>query len=98
LTQVLAKLRAGAFRAIVVDRETAAFDLLEFALNVRDVDERVPIVVVNRAGRSTKDLFLRLLLHREHGMHIVPADGTAAEFASKLASVLGLEKRSEAGS
>ena len=47
IMSAIAALRRGRFRAIVVDCEHTAVDVLEFVLNVRDVDADVPIHVLN---------------------------------------------------
>ena len=45
---VLDKLRHEQFGAIVVDQRYANPDVLELVLNVRDVDERIPVVVLGK--------------------------------------------------
>ena len=48
----IAKLRREGFAAIVVDRDHADVDVLEFVLNVRDMDQETPVIVV---GSSPDD-------------------------------------------
>lgn len=45
---VLDKLRYEQFGAIVVDQRYANTDVLELILNVRDVDEQIPVVVLGK--------------------------------------------------
>ncbi len=42
----LRQLRRTRFNAIIVDREHASFDVLEFVLNVRDFEPSIPIVIL----------------------------------------------------
>ena len=42
----LEKLRHQKFAAILVDRNFTHADVLEFVLNVRDIDKKVPVVVI----------------------------------------------------
>ena len=46
----LEKLRQEKFAAILVDREFTRADVLEFILNVRDIDEDTPILVIGPPG------------------------------------------------
>lgn len=52
ILRVIALLHRERFRAVVVDPETVRVDALELILNIRDVDEETPIVVLanRRAG------------------------------------------------
>jgi DNA-binding NtrC family response regulator len=52
---VLEKLRPGLFAAIIVDRNHVDVDVLEFVLNVRDIDEQTPIVVIGQATDTQND-------------------------------------------
>lgn len=42
----LDKLRRERFAAVVIDRKFTHADVLEFILNVRDINERIPVVVL----------------------------------------------------
>jgi len=59
MSSALSKLRSERFAALLVDRDSADVDALEFVLNVRDIDEHVPVVVVGRAGDGDDEEALR---------------------------------------
>lgn len=44
--EALRELRRTRFNAIIIDRDQAAFDTLEFVLNVRDLEPSIPIVIL----------------------------------------------------
>jgi len=46
----LRELRRGRFALILVDRDHSDEDVLEFILNVRDIDEQTPVVVLGRSS------------------------------------------------
>lgn len=48
IQSVLDKVRHERFGAIVVDQRYADIDVLELILNVRDVDEQIPVVVIGK--------------------------------------------------
>jgi FixJ family two-component response regulator len=49
----LEKLRQQKFTAILVDQKFTKADVLEFILNVRDIDKKVPVVVIGN-GRDRR--------------------------------------------
>lgn len=55
MQQALEKLRSGIFGAIIVDRQHAECDVLELVLNVRDLDEDIPIFVLGRFPGTEDD-------------------------------------------
>ena len=44
--EAVQQLRRTRFNAIIIDRDHASFDTLEFVLNVRDFEPSIPIVVL----------------------------------------------------
>jgi len=53
---LLRKLRRERSEAVVVDAENCSDDLLEFLLNVRDIDQRTPVIVLGDAsGAGVED-------------------------------------------
>jgi len=54
-------LRHDSFAAVVLDRDHVEVDVLEFILNVRDIDKRTPVVVMSREphGRDGEVLLAR---------------------------------------
>ncbi len=59
MSSALSKLRSERFAAVLLDRDSTDVDALEFVLNVRDIDEHVPVVVVGRAGDGSDEEALR---------------------------------------
>ncbi|NIU58916.1 MAG: hypothetical protein GWN67_21800 [Phycisphaerae bacterium] len=51
----LDKLRHNEFAAVLVDRKFTRADVLEFILNVRDINEKVPVVVIGSGGDEKID-------------------------------------------
>ncbi|NQT87314.1 hypothetical protein HQ560_11150 [bacterium] len=54
----LHELRRGSFALIVVDRDHADVDVLELILNVRDIDQRTPVLVVGSGAGQEDDSLL----------------------------------------
>lgn len=48
MRQCLGKLVRERFAAVVIDRKSTDADVLEFILNVRDIDKAIPVAVVGR--------------------------------------------------
>ena len=66
---VLYALRHTQASAVLVDRDRSEADDLELVLNIRDLDDRIPIFLVGRpARRQTEDLLWRqpatFLIHK----------------------------------
>ena len=59
IPQALDKLRHEHFAMIVVDRSHTDVDVLEFILNVRDIDGEIPIVVIGQSDDTLDDQILR---------------------------------------
>jgi DNA-binding NtrC family response regulator len=57
----LERLRHETFAAVLVEEDRVDFDVLEFVLNVRDVDEEIPVVVADRAADQWSQSTLRAL-------------------------------------
>jgi len=55
----LHELRHDRFGAIFIDRNNAEDDMLELILNIRDVDQQIPIVVVGKSAIKERDRHLR---------------------------------------
>jgi len=58
MPKALTALRQDRIAAIVVDRARVGIDALEFVLNVRDVDPRLPVLIVGRSSDRKSDLTL----------------------------------------
>ncbi|NQT19869.1 MAG: hypothetical protein HQ592_09195 [Planctomycetes bacterium] len=58
---VLAKLPTERFTAILVDRDHSNDDLLEFVLNVRDIDIEIPVFIVGEPADPKSDEMLTRL-------------------------------------
>ena len=55
IREALDRLRHERFAAIIVDRNHADVDVLEFILNVRDFDEQTPVVVIGFSTDAHSD-------------------------------------------
>jgi len=55
----LEKLRRRRFAAVIVDRKFINADVLEFILNVRDINEQIPVVVIGRGKDERIDAKIR---------------------------------------
>jgi len=65
---VLHKLRHVQTTAILVDRDQKKADELELVLNVRDMDENIPIILIG----STTDELTELILASQPATFIIP--------------------------
>ena len=54
LRAALAEVRHRAHRAVVINDSDPEQDILEMVLNIRDFDERVPVVILRTSGRTGK--------------------------------------------
>jgi DNA-binding NtrC family response regulator len=55
----LERLRRGRLAAVLVDRRFTRADVLEFILNVRDVEPAVPVIVIGGAADEAADRQIR---------------------------------------
>jgi DNA-binding NtrC family response regulator len=55
----LERLRRGRLMAVLVDRQFARADALEFVLNVRDIEAELPVIVAGAADDESVDRRLR---------------------------------------
>ena len=58
MQDALSKLRHEGLAAVLVDRKHVNIDVLEFILNVRDIDDHVPVFVVGRSHENGTDKVL----------------------------------------
>ncbi len=63
MRQCLDKLVHERFAAVVIDRKFTDADVLEFILNVRDIDETIPVAVV---GRGKDERIERRIINQDH--------------------------------
>ena len=84
ILSTLSTLRRGSFAVIAVDPEHLAIDLLEFVLNVRDIDGRIPIAILG----EPPDARIRDTLASQPGVHVLPAEETATTFADHLLHIM----------
>ena len=85
----LSKLRSERFAAVLVDGDAADTDVLEFVLNVRDIDEHVPVVVVGGSLHAGDGKALRAHLTR---LGTVVLDGSPDQVIAGLEQVLNAEQ------
>lgn len=89
MSSALSKLRSERFAAVLVDGDAIDVDVLEFVLNVRDINEHVPVVVVGRPFDEGSEEVLREHLTR---LRTVVLDGSPDEVISGLEQVLDVER------
>jgi len=80
----LDKLRHEKFAAILVDRKFTHADILEFILNVRDIDKNISVVVIGPAKDERID---RTILKQDHTI-ILREFESRDRLAEKLAQAL----------
>lgn len=88
MRDALDRLRHGRFTAVLVDREHASADVLEFVLNVRDLDPHTPIVIVGHSTQPAEDE----LLTSQVRTYVL--DSKSAQIAGALRDVPSWEKLS----
>ena len=84
MDQALRAVRHESLAAIVLDCRQSDVDPLEFVLNVRDMDEKTPIVVMGESYLSDDDEALRVVPH----MYVLSRGNTPEQVAKGLAETL----------
>lgn len=87
----LDKLRHGRFAAVCVDRKSTHADVLEFILNVRDIDAAVPVVVVG----SDADERIDRKIARQDRTEVLPEVENRDELAEELAQAIEENKTAD---
>ena len=80
---VLDKVRHEQFGAIVVDQRHANIDVLELILNVRDVDGRIPVVVLGKL----RDEAIRKTLASQKQIKVVGDTKDGQKLAGRLGEI-----------
>jgi len=80
----LDKLRHQKFSAILVDLKFTHADVLEFILNVRDIDKKIPVVVI---GHGTDERIDRKIAKQDHTIVLSEVE-SGDKLAEKLEQVL----------
>jgi FixJ family two-component response regulator len=80
----LDKLRHQKFTAIIVDQKFTKADVLEFILNVRDIDKKVPVVVI---GNGTDEKIERKI-SKQDCTTVLDEVENSDKLAEKLGQVL----------
>jgi len=80
----LERIRHERFAMVVVDRSGAEVDVLEFILNVRDINVELPIVVVGRSDDRLDDQ----ILQAQFKTFLIGGLDTADQLARELDQVL----------
>ena len=80
----LERIRHAEFAAIVIDRQSIDFDMLEFTLNARDIDEETPIIVAGQSDDPEDDKRLALLDNVHFIGHIEDTDRLGEEMDKVL--------------
>jgi DNA-binding NtrC family response regulator len=82
----LEKIRHQKFTAIIVDQKFTKVDILEFVLNVRDIDKKVPIVVI---GNGADEKIARKIAKQDHTT-VLGEDESGNRLAETLDQVLNV--------
>jgi FixJ family two-component response regulator len=82
----LEKLRHQKFTAILVDQKFTHADVLEFILNVRDIDKKVPVVVI---GNGADEKITRKIAKQDHTTILSEVDSNN-KLTEKLGQVLNI--------
>jgi DNA-binding NtrC family response regulator len=69
----LDKLRHQTFAAVIVDRKFTHADILEFILNVRDINQNIPVVVI---GSGPDEQIDRKIMRQNHTIILNGSNGT----------------------
>jgi DNA-binding NtrC family response regulator len=85
----LEKLRRRRFAAVIVDRKFTHADVLEFVLNVRDIDQQIPVVVIGRG----KDARIDAKISRQDHTVILNGSRRTDKLAERLLSALENDHR-----
>ncbi len=80
----LDKIRHQKFTAILVDQKFTKADVLEFILNVRDIDKKVPVVVI---GNGTDEKVARKIA-KQGNTTVLSEVESSEKLAEKLEQVL----------
>lgn len=80
----LDKLVRERFAAVVIDRKFTHADVLEYILNVRDIDKMIPVVVV---GPGKDEQIERRIVNQDHTVVIAEFEGVET-LGQKLTDVL----------
>jgi FixJ family two-component response regulator len=85
----LDKLRHQRFAAVIVDRMFTHADVLEFILNVRDIKQEIPVVVI---GPGSDERIDRKIMRQNHTI-ILNGSEMGDTLAEKLAYALGINEK-----
>ncbi len=80
----LDKLRRHKFAAVIVDRKFNRADPLEFILNIRDIDDKVPVVILG----SPKDKRIESKIHQQDFTKVFDHNNNDDKLAEKLSQVI----------
>jgi len=84
IESILDKLRHDQFGAVLVDGRYANTDVLELILNVRDVDEQIPVVVLGKLS----DEAVRKTLAAQKQTTLVEDAADSGKLAERLENIL----------
>ncbi len=68
MNEAFYKIRHDNFKAILIDRDRVEIDALEFILNVRDIDQDIPIIVFGKPVKAYNDH----LLQKQENVFLLP--------------------------
>ena len=87
----LEKLRRRTFAAVIVDRRFTNADVLEFILNVRDINEQIPVVVIG----SGKDERIDAKIRRQDRTMILNGSRSDNTLGEKLVHALRMNENTD---
>jgi len=70
VSEVLEKLRHEQFMAVLIDYKNIEIDTLDLVLNVRGIDEQIPIIIIGRF----EEIGNKQLLESQDNVHLVTTD------------------------
>lgn len=88
MQQCLDKLVHKRFAAVVIDRKAVDDDILEFILNVRDIDKTIPVAII---GRGKDEQIERKIINQDNTIILAEIE-KAETLAQKLADALKVNK------
>lgn len=82
MQRALDRIRHEQFAAVFLDRKKGEVDVLEFILNVRDIDPQVPVIVIGKVAEESQRKFI---FTQEH---VFLFNDTPAELKREIPRVL----------
>ncbi len=82
LSKILNEARHNNYAAVLVDQEQSSLDPLELILNLREIDEKLPVLIF---GQNSKEDYDRRLLNRTR---VYPINCEPSKMGSEVSKIL----------